>query len=100
MRKVCFETDSRAAVSLIEHGCHPHHPCYGLLSEIQAFKIRDWEIQIVHVYIEANRVADFLASLAVSLEYGLYVLDSPPSGCGEILIQDLIGVMFPRRVVV
>ncbi|KAJ1421638.1 Ribonuclease H-like superfamily [Sesbania bispinosa] len=100
MRKVCFETDSRAAISIIEHGCHSYHPCYGLISEIQALKKRDWEIQIVHVYREANKVVDFLASLAVSLDYGLYVLDSPPLGCGEILIQDLIGVMFPRRVAV
>ncbi|KAJ1383361.1 Reverse transcriptase zinc-binding domain, partial [Sesbania bispinosa] len=63
--------DSKVAVSLIEQGCHSNHPCFGLISEIQALMGREWEIY-----------------------------DSPPPGCGEILVQDLIRVLFPRRVVV
>lgn len=38
---------------------------------------RDWEIEVIHIYLEANTVADMLANWALQHQIGYYLLISP-----------------------
>ena len=40
---------------------------FALIRSIKQMLLRDWNVQIVHCYREANRVADFMASYAAGL---------------------------------
>lgn len=48
-------------------------------------------MSIVHVYREANRVADRLAKLAHDLEYGVHMFVEPLDICVQSLSADLLG---------
>ena len=41
-----------------------------------------------HIYNEANRAADFMASMGHSLSFGLHVYCSSPVGLGRFLLDD------------
>lgn len=76
------------------------HPCAALVKSIRTLLSRAWNIRITHVRREGNRLADWLADYSHSLPLGLHKLERPPAGCGEILMHDIIGVGFPRRILV
>ncbi|CAN1123629.1 Putative ribonuclease H protein At1g65750 [Linum perenne] len=58
--------------------------------------IRDWEVQLTHVYREANCAADHLANLGHSFVIGMYLFDFPDASLAHWLRYDLIGVALPR----
>ncbi|CAN1130924.1 Putative ribonuclease H protein At1g65750 [Linum perenne] len=75
VRKLCIQTDSKAAVSILN---------------------RDWEVSIHHIFREANCAADYLANLGHTLDMGLHVFSFPDSSLLYWLRYDLIGVCLPR----
>ncbi|CAN1167001.1 Putative ribonuclease H protein At1g65750 [Linum perenne] len=60
--------------------------------------IRDWEVQLTHVYREANCAADHLANLGHSFDIGMYLFDFPDVSLAHWLRYDLIGVALPRVI--
>jgi hypothetical protein len=66
-------------------------------------KIRDlldnsWEVQIIHVFREANRCADILANIGSEGISGFDVLETPPARVRQIVDDDCRGVSFPRVI--
>ena len=55
-------------------------------------------MRIVHVYREANRAADLMASKGHSLPLGLHVYCVPPVDLRAILVEDCTGVALPRLI--
>src|ERR1044072_4545311 len=83
-----IESDSALAIKLINGVCSDRHPYAAIVFQIKAWKDKDWEVKFVHVYREANRVADCLANMARSLPLGVHVLRDPPASCRDLLFSD------------
>lgn len=64
----------------------------------QGFIVRDWVVKFSHVYRKGNKVADSLANFAFSLDLGVHLLDSPPIISSRLLLDDVMGVSFPRMM--
>lgn len=97
-RKVLVETDSLLVKNLIGKKLKLCHPLFSLVVQCQGSICRDWIVQFRHIYREANHVADFLASFALSFPLGFHVLESPPVGSSSLLFDDARGVSTPRFV--
>ncbi|CAN1762396.1 Putative ribonuclease H protein At1g65750 [Linum perenne] len=98
IRKLCVQTDTRAAVSLLEDSVGWSHRHSSLVDLFHSLKNRDWEITIYHIYLELNNVADFLASLAHDLDLGTHVFPFADNNLPYWLIYDQIGVCLPRSI--
>lgn len=85
-------------MEFLTKGCPRSHPYAPMVLRIKDLCARSWEVRISHAWREGNRVADYLANLAHSMELGLHVLRHHPEGCESLLFQDIIGVSLPRLV--
>ena len=65
--------------------------CYGFIS-------RDWLVKILHVYREANCLADGLANYAFSLSFGVHYFELVPEHVASILLDDVYGIARSRQV--
>ena len=54
-------------------------------------------MKISHCYREANQVADILANMGCDGTLGVIIHRVPPTGVGEALYVDSLGVYWPRR---
>ncbi|KAF7827153.1 putative ribonuclease H protein At1g65750 family [Senna tora] len=81
-RKVCIETDSQLAVNMVANGVEETHCATPLVERIRRYLKRRWIVEIMHIYREANKVADFLAVSGHGAPLGLQLLASPPSEAG------------------
>jgi len=54
-------------------------------------------VKISHCYREANQVADILANMGCDGTLGVIIHRVPPTGVGEALYVDSLGVYWPRR---
>ncbi|CAN1167000.1 Putative ribonuclease H protein At1g65750 [Linum perenne] len=77
LRRIVVQTDSRAAVTILQRGVGMQHQ---------------------HVYREANCAADHLANLGHSFDIGMYLFDFPDVSLAHWLRYDLIGVALPRVI--
>ncbi|CAN1219920.1 Putative ribonuclease H protein At1g65750 [Linum perenne] len=77
VRKLNIQTDSRAAVAILQNESETTHR---------------------HIYREANSVADYLANLGHSLDLGTHVFLYPDSALLYWLRYDLLGVSTPRLI--
>lgn len=59
---------------------------------------RDWEVEVKHVYREANVVADVITNWALSQELGYHLLPTPPVPIRSLLFADLARITHPRLV--
>ncbi|CAN1746544.1 hypothetical protein LINPERHAP1_LOCUS2822 [Linum perenne] len=75
IRKVAIQTDSAAAITLLQNVGVSRHS---------------------HVYREANQCADYLANLGHSYCIGLHLFSSPDISLAHWLRYDLVGVALPR----
>lgn len=57
---------------------------------------KDWQVHLQHVYGEGNRCADCLANIAFTHDVGILHHDQPPSGCLQVLLDNIAGVALPR----
>ena len=74
---------------------------FNLIMQIKNILDRDWEVNILHVYREANYVADWLANFGLSrdlLDRGADTITDPPAGIFPLLYYDLIGSTIPRLI--
>ena len=100
-RKVILESDSRVVIGLMQGDTPSMDRNYTLTMQIRDMLERDWEIQTVHIFREANCVADWLANYGLSrdvLDSQTDVLTDPPSGLYTLLYYDLIGSTIPRLI--
>ncbi|CAN1173824.1 Putative ribonuclease H protein At1g65750, partial [Linum perenne] len=96
IRKVAIQTDSAAAITLLQNVGVSRHSHAALVAEFQALRSRQWEIMISRVYREANQCADYLANLGHSYCIGLHLFSSPDISLAHWLRYDLVGVALPR----
>ena len=67
-----------------------------LVLEIRRMLTWNWEVTITHSYREGNRCADFLANASFNFPFGFYPFHNPLQGLHDLLMQDIMGVAFPR----
>lgn len=67
-----------------------------MLLVIRGLLERDWNVEVCHVYREAKRSADFLASYALAQELGYHLLEEGPPGIHRFLDDDVNGYSTPR----
>ncbi|CAN1131008.1 Putative ribonuclease H protein At1g65750 [Linum perenne] len=79
IRKVAIQSDSAAAVTMLQASGRPTHRHAALVADFQDIRDRQWEVSITHIFREANCCADYLANLGHSLWFGLHVFDYPVS---------------------
>ncbi|MCI50065.1 putative ribonuclease H protein, partial [Trifolium medium] len=71
-----------------------------LIRRIQCLLQEGWNVRIRHVYREANKVADALASIGCQ-SVGCIMFDIPPAPVGvddQLCLADRFGVTTPRIV--
>ena len=88
---VQLETDSMIAVQKITGVLSNSEPYADLISAIRELLHRNWSCSITHVYREANRCADWMATNASTLHAGLHVFYNPPKGVNPSLLADAQG---------
>ncbi|KAF7822536.1 putative ribonuclease H protein At1g65750 family [Senna tora] len=93
---VVIECDSEVALELVENGTTENHPCSGLVHQIRSLVDRNWDINLVHAFREANQTADLMAKMSHTLSEGLHVFCYPHKDLGYILTADLYGPLVPR----
>ncbi|CAN1325899.1 Putative ribonuclease H protein At1g65750, partial [Linum perenne] len=98
IRKLCIQTDSRAAVAILEKDDLHGHRHSALVEQFRALKGRAWDVSIKHIYREANNAADYLANFGHHLDLGFHVFSSPVSPLLYWLRYDLVGGCSPRSI--
>jgi hypothetical protein len=68
-----------------------------LIRRIRCLLQEGWNVRIRHVYREANKVADALASIGCR-SVGCIMFDFPPVGIDQLCLADSLGVTTPRIV--
>ncbi|KAJ1408961.1 Ribonuclease H domain [Sesbania bispinosa] len=85
------ETDSLEVVQNLDHfmetTLHPHKDILSLIKELLR---RDWQVSIVHVFREANMVADKLSRLGDSVSSHVSFWRSPPPSVKVLIDQDIL----------
>lgn len=99
VRSVIFEMDSKVVVNFVHCRAAGNAFLQPLISEI-CHMLHDpgWCTRVDHVYREANRAADWLASLGHSSPFHCNMLSVVPSPLGLILSEDCRGCSLPRLV--
>ena len=95
-----FEVDSKEVVEFLTTGIGDTHPLSVLVRMCYGFLNKDWEVHIVYVYRETNRLADGLANLAFFLPFGFHRFDEVPIEVAVLLQEDVVGPFRPRQVIV
>ncbi|KAF7809001.1 putative ribonuclease H protein At1g65750 family [Senna tora] len=98
-RKVVIECDSEAALELVVSGIAENHPCSSLVHQIRSLINRNWDLDLVHPFGEANKAADHMAKMSHILSEGLHVFCYPHEDLSSILVADLYGPLVHRLCV-
>ncbi|CAN1137163.1 Putative ribonuclease H protein At1g65750, partial [Linum perenne] len=97
IRKLCIQSDSKAAVSILSKVDDLDHRHASLVEQFQALKNRDWEVSIHHIFREANNAADYLAKMGHDLTLGTHVFLYPDSSLLYWLNFDRFGSCLLRN---
>ncbi|KAH9725573.1 putative ribonuclease H protein [Citrus sinensis] len=98
IRHLLVEVDSLCVTQMISQQMVVPNVSYALVVAIRDFLNRNWQINISHIYREANSAADFMANMAHLIPHGLQLFSNPPVGIYSILSQDMYGVCQPRII--
>jgi len=100
-RKIILKSDSSLAVDLITKNKIVIDKNYNLIMQARELLAKEWDIQVLHVYREANSMADWLANYGLTRSFfdrfSIYFND-PPAGLYCFLYYDLIGSTLPRLI--
>ena len=94
-KRVIIETDSKAAILLLDKPPHLS-PYSNLLKQIDQWRHKEWEVRISHIWREGNNSADCLAKDSLNKESVLHRLQSPPDIVQRWMNLDIAGVTTPR----
>ncbi|KAF7835398.1 putative ribonuclease H-like domain-containing protein [Senna tora] len=89
--QMTLESDCLLAVKLVNDSISLAHPCSPILSRIHYWISCDWEVQVVHIHREGNRVADTLVGHAFCGSLDLNILHEAPTFLFPVLRADLEG---------
>ncbi|CAN1146438.1 Putative ribonuclease H protein At1g65750, partial [Linum perenne] len=98
VRKLNIQTDSRAAVAILQNESETTHRHASLVAQFVSLKNRDWEVSINHIFREANFAADYLANFGHNLDLGTHVFLYPDTALLYWLRYDLVGISTPRLI--
>ncbi|CAN1848688.1 Putative ribonuclease H protein At1g65750, partial [Linum perenne] len=99
-RRVAVQSDSQVAISLILDDDVPTHHHAGEVILIRSLLQRDWSVRFAHIYREANKYADFLASLGHDKDLAIHYLDISDCNLGYFLRLDCMGISEPRTITI
>lgn len=94
-RRIVLELDSSSLVQTLQRDRHDTVISH-LLRDCLQLLGRFEEISISHTLREGNTTADYLANLGHNIVSGVTFYSHPPSGLGQILLSDSMGLLFPR----
>ena len=89
-----LESNSRAVVGIVNGDSVRVDRNYNMIMKIRELLGKDWEVKTLHVYREANCVADWLANFELTRDLIDRWSDNftdPPVGIYILLYYDLIG---------
>lgn len=69
VRRLSMKIDYEIVVGFLTKGISGVHPLSFLVRMCHGFLSRDWIVRFVHIFREANRVANGLANFALNLEF-------------------------------
>ncbi|GAU31911.1 hypothetical protein TSUD_270960 [Trifolium subterraneum] len=78
-RKVELNIDSAAVVQVIKTGRLQSSTGSALARQIWKLMAMDWEVEVNHIYREANKCADALANMGSNFDYDIKIFYSCPS---------------------
>lgn len=84
------ENDLAVAPELLHEECPLFHPYAPKVMTINDLCSRDWEVCIIHVSREENRVVDFLVDFTYSIDLRLHYLSTRLKGYGDLLFHGLL----------
>nr|KYP77074.1 Putative ribonuclease H protein At1g65750 [Cajanus cajan] len=93
---IIIESDSVLATEFLNKGCPRFHPCYSLINQIVRMAGGFYEVECVHIFREANQVADKFAKLGLSFIEGFQCFNTPPNWAHFLLLADKFAFCFPR----
>uniref|UniRef100_A0A6N2L8Y9 RNase H type-1 domain-containing protein n=1 Tax=Salix viminalis TaxID=40686 RepID=A0A6N2L8Y9_SALVM len=100
-RKVILESDSKVVVGIINEDNMKVDRNYNLVMQIKDMLGRDWEVRTIHIYREANCVADWLTNFGLTLyliDRGSDIITDPSAEIYILLYYDLIGSTISRLI--
>jgi ribonuclease HI len=96
--KLELRTDSQVLAQSLKERKNGSVPGCALMKKIIELLDGPWEVQITHVYREANRCADMLANMGSEGSSGINYFENPPTRVLQIVEDDARGVSFPRLI--
>jgi ribonuclease HI len=98
--RVELNIDSQAVVQAIKSKCSHSLVGGSLLKQIWRLLEMDWEVEVSHIYREANKCADALANIGCSLDYETLYYDVCPAQLSDLVATDSMGISTPRLIFV
>lgn len=99
IRKLQLQMDNNALVLIFKDNDNYLGECSHDISHCKKLIMKDdWEVEVKHVYREANQAADWLANQGVSQNNKHELIQVPPLALGRILYNDVVGVALPRLI--
>ena len=77
IKKLCVESKSLEAISLIERGCDLQHPFSAIVKEIMDTLDHDWMVAFLHIFWECNNLANCLAWFTLKCLGSIYYIENP-----------------------
>ncbi|CAN1170712.1 Putative ribonuclease H protein At1g65750 [Linum perenne] len=99
-RKVEIQLDSQAAIAILNDKKAVISHSHGLeVMDYRDWLSRDWEVDIKHIYREANYAADHLASRGHTCPRGSHCIDLTDCRLAHFLRYDCMGISEPRLII-
>ncbi|CAI0421090.1 unnamed protein product [Linum tenue] len=70
------------------------------MSRAQELLLKQWEVEIHHIYREGNKCADFLANLGHTLDIGIHCIPIDHSELNNLILYDRQGLSEPRNIII
>ncbi|CAN1822963.1 Putative ribonuclease H protein At1g65750, partial [Linum perenne] len=93
-----IQTDSSCAVKILSDHQNLDHQHEGLSRIYADLLRRDWEVSLIHVYRESNRLADSLAARGHCSPYGVQLVDEGDPAVAPWMTYDRSRTTKPRLV--
>uniref|UniRef100_A0A2C9VBH5 Reverse transcriptase zinc-binding domain-containing protein n=1 Tax=Manihot esculenta TaxID=3983 RepID=A0A2C9VBH5_MANES len=94
--RVLIQTDCLVAMDIIFGRGQDAFCVVNLVKNITEILKREWDIKVVKVFREANRIANCFAAKFSAIDYGIIWLNTPDSDVKWLLDADVLGVYWPR----
>ncbi|CAN1788388.1 Putative ribonuclease H protein At1g65750 [Linum perenne] len=99
-RQVELQLDSKVTVSLLLSSEEPEHQRAAEVLHFRNLCKRNWEVRVRHIFREANKAADFLASLGYNFPFGIHLFPLSDCNLGHIVRYDCLNISEPRLITV